>query len=64
MPNDGMEVKLSDSELAKLIEVRHDRDILEKHNDKSPEDVVKAPEDRQLRKAIDHLSHELARNSG
>jgi carboxyl-terminal processing protease len=62
VPNDGMEVKLSNSELTKLMEVRHDRDILQKHDDKARNAAANATEDPQLQKAIDHLSHELARN--
>lgn len=62
IPNDGMEIKLSDGELAKLLEVRHDRDILQKQGGKSPEDG-KTASDRQLQKALDYLSHELAKAS-
>jgi carboxyl-terminal processing protease len=76
MPNSGMEVKLNDREMARLLQARRDRDILskpatEKESDKekeSEEDDAKPTEskpeksaDRQLQKAIDYLSSELAK---
>ena len=76
MPNSGMEVKLNDREMARLLQARRDRDILarpatEKESDKednSEGDEGKASEskleksaDRQLQKAIDYLSSELAK---
>ena len=83
MPNDGYEVKLSDSEMADLLRDRRTRDILaakpaakngESAGDEdgpspgsgeteTPADPAKPPTtpDRQLRKAIDYLSQELAK---
>lgn len=72
-PNQGMEVKLSDSELVKLLESRHDRDIVKAH-ESAPQTAGKPASadkpaveasavDRQLQKALDYLSQELAQKS-
>lgn len=73
-PNKGMEVKLSDSELVALLESRHDRDIVKAHTGAPQGDAKPDPQqpatdntpaekpapDRQLQKALDYLSSEVA----
>jgi len=77
MPNDGYLLKLSSEELAKLMEDRRDRDVVGfgrtelpehfKAEGAPPEPIEQKPlkkadfVDRQLRKAIDYLSTEIAR---
>lgn len=76
LPNEGYEVKLSPQETRRLIEYRHQRDILHGRSDasdeadatedeaeESPKDEAPADDfvDRQLQKAIDYLSAEFAK---
>jgi carboxyl-terminal processing protease len=67
VPNAGMEVKLNDRELSAILRLRRDRDILVK-SAAEEKDVAKKTNgrsgktaDRQLQKAVDYLSAELAR---
>jgi len=69
-PDKGFDVKLSDAELRELVLDRRDRDILVPHPPKpaalAPSEVkTDAKEhkfvDRQLQKAVDYLTQELAR---
>jgi carboxyl-terminal processing protease len=60
MPDAGYELKLPDDEMASLVRDRRDRDILAKGK------PAEAPEprpfvDRQLQKAVEYLSQELAK---
>lgn len=72
MPNDGYEVKLSDVEMADFLRQRRDRDILATKKTEEPAPAEKPAEtpaeapssksvDRQLQKAVDYLSQELAK---
>ncbi len=69
MPNPGYEVKLSDAEMAEVLLDRRDRDIvMAKNADAKPGDASKEKRDphhqaadRQLQKAIDYLSTEIAK---
>jgi carboxyl-terminal processing protease len=65
MPNDGYEVKLSDGEMADLLRDRRERDILatkQREDGEKPADTPPSKSvDRQLQKAMDHLSQELAK---
>lgn len=79
MPNDGYQIKLPETELAELVRYRRDRDIIAAHQpDLAPLPEVGAPPepagepgdeadggfvDRQLQKAVEYLTQELARAS-
>lgn len=57
-PNDGYEVKLTEEEMSKLIEDRRERDVIR------PKDGPAPPKsefvDRQLKKAVEYLTEQLA----
>ena len=65
VPNAGMEVKLNDREMAEFLRERRERDILVKSSKevakKSGDGQPPRAADRQLQKAIDYLTSELAR---
>lgn len=61
MPDEGYDLRLSDAELAQLVQLRRMRDIVRPHEGEDPED--EEPEDKQLQKALDYLSTELAKAS-
>jgi carboxyl-terminal processing protease len=64
-PNDGYELKLSDEELGKLMEIRRSRDILKPKPEEGQSAAGDSAEliaaDKQLQKAVEHLSAELAK---
>ena len=58
-PSEGFQVKLSEGELGRLVDVRHRRDIVgaQQEKDSPAED---RPVDRQLEKALAYLDEQLA----
>jgi carboxyl-terminal processing protease len=69
-PNSGYEIKLSDSEMAEMLAERRDRDIVAGRqpatkSDESTKEAAKPDAkhraDKQLQKAIDYLTSELAK---
>jgi carboxyl-terminal processing protease len=65
-PDDGFEVRLGDGEMVRLVNDRRQRDIVHarKTGEEKPEEKPEKPErestDRQLNKALEYLSGELA----
>jgi carboxyl-terminal processing protease len=68
-PSPGYEIKLSDAEMAELLAERRDRDIVAgKKSESKSDEPAKEPKadakylaDKQLKKAIDYLTSELAK---
>ena len=60
-PSSGMEVALTEDEASTYLQQRRQRDAIVRKNDSKPEQEEKPAADRQLQRALDYLSEELAK---